>query len=70
LWCKGHCSKLHGKKFGHAKGWCGSSRVQSLDDFDGLDALGSWLIKPQVSHANHLKTHINEQTKKWIQYIG
>jgi hypothetical protein len=26
------------KKHNHVKGWCGSGRVRSLGDFDGLDA--------------------------------
>lgn len=57
-------SNLHGKKSSHAKGWCGPSRVRTSGDFDGLNAPRSQLLKPQVRHANHLKTHITSQTKK------
>jgi hypothetical protein len=41
------------KKSGHVKGWCGSSRVRSLSDFDGLDPPKSWFLNhrlvPQVT---------------------
>ena len=50
--------KLCGKNSSQAKGWCGLGWMRSLGDFDGLKALGSWLLKSHVRHATDLKTHI------------
>jgi hypothetical protein len=44
------------KKSSHVKGWCGSGRVRSPGDFDGLDALESRFLKPQASPAGHRQT--------------
>lgn len=38
-------SKLHGQKTSRVKGWCGLGWVQSLSDFEDLDALGSQFLK-------------------------
>jgi hypothetical protein len=37
------------KKSNRVKGWCGSGRVRSPGDFDGLDAPQSRFLKPQVN---------------------
>jgi hypothetical protein len=46
------------KKSIHVKGWCGSGWVRSLGDFDGLDALESWFLKPHASPIGHVQTRI------------
>jgi hypothetical protein len=50
------------KKSNHAKGWCGSGRVRSSGDFDGLDAHESQFLKPQASPTGHEQT--SKQKKK------
>jgi hypothetical protein len=50
------------KKSSHVKGWCGSGRMQSLGNFDGLDAPESRFLKPQASPAGHGQT--SKQKKK------
>jgi hypothetical protein len=50
------------KNFSHTKGWCGSGRVRPPCDFDGLDSLESWFLKPQASPASHRQT--SKQKKK------
>ena len=52
------CWKFSGKKIDHAKRWFGLSHMPFLGDFDGLYALRLPLLKPQVCHANSLRTHI------------
>ena len=37
------------KKSNHVKGWCGSGRVRSMGDFDGLDAPESRFLKTKVN---------------------
>lgn len=44
-------SKLYGQNSSEIKGWCGLGRVQSLGDFDGLDAPRSQFLKPEIKHA-------------------
>jgi len=40
------------KKASHVEGWCGPGRVQSPGDLDGLDAPGSWFLRPKANHAS------------------
>jgi hypothetical protein len=44
---------LRGQKSNHVKGWCGSGRVRSLGDFDGLDAPESRFLKPQINRVDN-----------------
>jgi hypothetical protein len=65
---KSHRFETYGdKKSNHVKGWCGSGRVRSLGDFDGLDAPESRFLKPQVNPNANRFGHINKQTKKLLE---
>lgn len=50
--------KFREKNSSHVKGWCRSGGGRFLGDFDGLDALGSHLLKSHIKHASHLTTCI------------
>jgi hypothetical protein len=52
------------KKSNHVKGWCGSGRVRSPSDFDGLDAPKSRFLKPQVNRDPTGPAQINKKKKK------
>ena len=57
------------KTSNHVKGWCGSRRVRSSGDFDGLDAPELWFLKPQVNPDTNTFGHINKQKKNMKQKV-
>jgi len=56
------------KKSIYVNGWCGSGQVQSLGDFDGLDAPESRFLKTWASPAGHEQT--SKQTKKLCPFFN
>jgi hypothetical protein len=50
------------KKSSHVKGWCGSGRVRSPSDFDGLDAPESWFL------SHRLVPHVMEKLTNKKKY--
>jgi hypothetical protein len=51
------------KNSNHVKGWCGSGRMQSLSDFDGLYAPKSWFLKTRASPIGH-RQNIKQKKRK------
>jgi hypothetical protein len=59
------------KKFSHVKGWCGSGEVQSLGDFDGLDAPESWFLNHRlVPHATDKLTNKKKLNSLRCRTVG
>jgi hypothetical protein len=56
------------KKSIHVKGWCGSGRVRSPGDFDGLDALESWFLSHRL--IPHVTDKLTNKKKKSLTSIS
>jgi hypothetical protein len=44
--------------------------VRSPGDFDGLDAPGSWVLRPQASPAGHKHASKQKKDQKWKNVLN